>query len=472
MIRFYKYLFLLFLLNVYELPAQNIKEKLLTAANKLENDEQLKNAIFSLVVVNTKTNEKLIDKNGEIGLAPASTQKVFTAIAAYELLGKNYVYNTLLGYNGKINNGVLTGDIILKGSGDPSLGSWRYAITNDSVLITNWINAIANAGIKKITGNLIIDDTYFEYQPMPGGWIWDDMGNYYGAGTWGFNWRENQYDLQLVPGKAVGDSTKIIRTVPFIQSLSIQNNILTGKKGSGDNAYIYYPPYANKGFAEGTIPAAVNSFTIAGAMPNAPIIFGDIFKTALQKKAIAISGKVYTGWQRKSSGFMADSMTTSLTSHNSPPLDSLVYWFMQKSINQYGEALLKTVAVKSGKKGHTDEGRDILKNFWQQRGLSKGAFQILDGSGLSPQNRVTANSLVTALQFAYTKDWFEGFYKSLPIYNGMKLKSGTIGGAKSFAGYYANTSGNTYTIAIIVNNYTGSPGVLVSKMYELLNILK
>lgn len=472
MLKFYKYLFLLFFLNVCNLSAQNIKAKLLLAANKLENDEQLKNGIFSFVVVNTKTNEKLIDKNGHIGLAPASTQKVFTAIAAYEILGKDYAYNTVLGYNGKISNGILNGDIIVKGSGDPSLGSWRYAYTSDTLLLNNWVKAIAGAGIKKINGNIIIDDTYFEYQPLSGGWIWDDIGNYYGAGTWGFNWRENQYELELLPGKEEGNPTKINRIIPAIESLSIQNNILTGKKGSGDNGYIYYPPYATKGFAEGTIPAGVNSFSISGAIPNPPVMFGELFKEGLQKKSIILSGKVFSGWQRKLNGFKNDSISTIVTSHGSPMFDSLVYWFMQKSINLYGEAFLKTIAIKQGKKGQTDAGKEVLKNFWQQKGIEKGAFQILDGSGLSPQNRVTANSLVTALQYAYTRGWFQGFYNSLPLYNGMKLKSGTIGGAKSYAGYYTANSGQIFTIAIVVNNYTGSPSALVNKIYATLNALK
>jgi serine-type D-Ala-D-Ala carboxypeptidase/endopeptidase (penicillin-binding protein 4) len=464
MIRFYKYLFLIFLLNVCSLSAQTIKEKLLLAANKLENDEQLKNGIFSIVVVNTKTNEKLIEKNGNLGLAPASTQKIFTAIAAYDILGKDYSYNTVLGYNGKLMNGILNGDIILKGSGDPSLGSWRYTFTKDTFLLNSWMNAITGAGIKKVNGNIIIDDTYFEYQPLPGGWIWDDIGNYYGAGTWGFNWRENQYDIELMPGKQEGDATKISRTIPPIESLIIQNNILTGKKGSGDNGYIYYPPYSAKGFAEGTIPAGVNNFTISGAIPNPPIVFGELFKTMIQKKSITLAGKIFSGWQRKLAGFKNDTISTIITNQYSPLFDSLIYWFMQKSINLYGEAFLKTIAVKLGRKGHTDEGREVLKNFWQQKGIEKSAFQILDGSGLSPQNRVTSNSLVSALQYAYTRDWFQGFYKGLPLYNGMKLKSGTIGGAKSYAGYYTANSGETYTISIVVNNYAGSPSALVNKI--------
>ena len=100
------------------------------------------------------------------------------------------------------------------------------------------------------------------------------------------------------------------------------------------------------------------------------------------------------------------------------------------------------------------------------------ALNILDGSGLSPQNRVTAHSLVKVLQFARQRSWYQSFYHSLPVYNGMKIKSGSIGGARSFAGYHTSSKGDQFIVAIIVNNYDGSSTDIVRKMYKVLDVLK
>ena len=96
----------------------------------------------------------------------------------------------------------------------------------------------------------------------------------------------------------------------------------------------------------------------------------------------------------------------------------------------------------------------------------------MDGSGLSPQNRITAKSFVQVLNYAKGRPWFPAFYDALPTYNGIKMKSGTIGGAKSFTGFVTSNSGNEYTFAIIVNNYTGPATQVVSKMYKVLDLLK
>jgi D-alanyl-D-alanine carboxypeptidase (penicillin-binding protein 4) len=147
----------------------------------------------------------------------------------------------------------------------------------------------------------------------------------------------------------------------------------------------------------------------------------------------------------------------------SPPLDSIVYWFLKKSINLYGEALMKTFAAVQKKEATTANGLEELHDFWKPLGLSDAELNMVDGSGLSPANRVTTRSLVKVLQYAKSRDWFPGFYQSLPEYNGMKMKSGTIGNVKAFCGYHKSKAGQEYIFAIIVNNYNGSSSAIVQK---------
>ena len=121
-------------------------------------------------------------------------------------------------------------------------------------------------------------------------------------------------------------------------------------------------------------------------------------------------------------------------------------------MNLFGEALLKRLAFEKNGNGNTEDGAGVLRNFWQEKGIEKGAINIMDGSGLSPQNRVTTDALVRVLQFAKERPWYSSFYYSLPLYNGMKMKSGSIGGSRAFAGYHTAKDGTKYTFAIIINN--------------------
>jgi D-alanyl-D-alanine carboxypeptidase/D-alanyl-D-alanine-endopeptidase (penicillin-binding protein 4) len=158
--------------------------------------------------------------------------------------------------------------------------------------------------------------------------------------------------------------------------------------------------------------------------------------------------------------------------HYSPTLDSMNYWFLKKSINLYGEALIKTIAYEKTGSGSTQKGVELVKQFWSRNGIEASALNIIDGSGLSPQNRVTADALVKALQFAASRPWFQSFYVALPEINGMKMKSGYIGGVRSYAGYQVARNGQAFIFAILVNNFDDSSPNLVKKIWDLLDILK
>ena len=246
---------------------------------------------------------------------------------------------------------------------------------------------------------------------------------------------------------------------------------MTGKKGSGDNAYIYLPPYSKSGFAAGTIPAGEQGFVISGSFPDGPQVFLNELQSAFLKESLQIKG----GFRTINRDFIPApqvSGNSKLITIESPPLDSLNYWFLKKSINLYGEALLKIMAFNKTKTGSTDEGVEIVKDYWEKSGIDRTAINIIDGSGLSPQNRVTTYALVRVLQYAKTRPWFSSFNYSLPEYNGMKMKSGSIGGSRSFAGYHTSASGKEYAFAIIVNNYDGSSSAMVRKLYQVLDVLK
>jgi D-alanyl-D-alanine carboxypeptidase/D-alanyl-D-alanine-endopeptidase (penicillin-binding protein 4) len=156
----------------------------------------------------------------------------------------------------------------------------------------------------------------------------------------------------------------------------------------------------------------------------------------------------------------------------SPPLDSINYWFLKKSVNLFGEALVKTIALSKSENVSTEGGIKIIKDFWSKKGIEPSAINIIDGSGLSPANRVTTQALVTVMQYARQQKWFASFYNALPEANGFKMKDGYINGVRSYTGYITSKSGNNYTFAFIVNNFDGNPGTVREKIWKLLDMMK
>lgn len=389
------------------------------------------------------------------------------------MLGKDYRYKTELGYSGKIEQGILKGDLIVRGYGDPTFGSIRYSQYTEDPFNFQFLEKIRNYPIREIKGKIYVDQSAFEFQPIPDGWIWQDIGNYYAAGCWAFNWDENDYSLPLRPGKKPGDSVEII-TRAQIQNVSILNNLKTGTPGSGDNAYIHLPPYADVGSLEGTLTTPENRVgIIRGAHPDAAQQFLEQVKVYFDYhkiKADPLSFDDYYGSKLYSDtlhyGFQ------SIYTNYSPPLDSIIYWFLQKSINLYGEALLKTFAWQKEGFGTTAGGVKLVQELWQQKGIDENELNISDGSGLSPQNRVTTHAQVEILKYARKQPWFPSFYEALPEYNNMKMKSGTIRDVKAFCGYHKAKNGKEYIFSFLVNNYNGTGAALVSKMYRVLDVLK
>ncbi|MES2332431.1 MAG: D-alanyl-D-alanine carboxypeptidase/D-alanyl-D-alanine-endopeptidase [Bacteroidota bacterium] len=447
------------------LHAQTVQERVANAVAKLQLDSQMKHAILGLCIVKSETGEKVFELNAQTGLAPASCQKTITSAAAMELLGPAYRYQTILGYDGTINGGSLKGNLLVIGSGDPSLGSWRFDSTKDDKQLIRMLGLIKQNGISKIEGAIIGHNGKWEHDIIPGGWIWDDMGNYYGAGHTAINWHENQYDLVLRSGANIGDKVSIVETRPKLYEVNLQSQVLSAAKGTGDRANVYLSPYASNGFVRGTIPVDEKAFVISGSFPDPSLqmlatLESKLDSAGMKPQSFAVSNREEIPAYQK------------IGTLYSPSLDSMNYFFMKRSINFYGEALVKTIAFEKTGVGSTDKGIALVKDFWKERGIDPSALHILDGSGLSPQNRVTVDALVKVLQYAKSRPWFNYYYDALPVFNQMKLKSGTIGGAKSFAGYHTAKDGTAYTVAIIVNNFDGPAAEIVKKLFVILDELK
>lgn len=462
------------ILHSGSLFSQNsIKAKASSAMTQFLSDEQNQYALASLTVINAETGEEVYQHNGNIGLASASTLKVLTASTAYALLGEGYTYKTELLYSGQVKNDTLYGDLIIKGGGDPSLGSWRYDESKPKVILHDWLAAIQNKSIKYIKGQIIGDADVFDTQNIPDGWPWEDLGNYYGAGASGLTWHENQYDLFLNPGIREGEKVQILRTEPAIEDLRFINELKTGKSNSGDQVYIYAASYRPDVFVRGSAPANHSDFKVKGAIPDPALTAARVLESELNAQGIKVDrGAVTTHILRRDSlSWQPEEKTTLLHTHESPKLSELSHWFLKKSINLYGEHFLKTLALEEGE-GNSENGLKVIKEFWENRGIDQESMHIMDGSGLSPGNRITTRTLAKVLVEARQADWFPEFYENLPTIHNIKMKSGHIGEVAAYAGYIKSVSGETLIFSFIVNNYSGKIRTLTPKIFKLLDSLK
>ena len=464
-------LLLSFLLICAYADAQPLKQKLTTAFNRLQADAQCKYGTVSLTVLDAKTGEQVYALNPSVGMAPGSTLKTVTTITAFNVLGKDFKYQTPFGYTGTITNGTLNGDVILKGTGDPTLGSWRWDNTKDTYILNALVAALKKAGIKKINGRIIGDDSFYGTQTIPDGWIWQDLGTYYGAGATALCWHENQFDINLKTG-AVGSAIKVAGTSPVTPYLNFKSELTTGAAGTGDNAYPYLPAgITNLMYLRGTYATDKAEKSVAAAIPDPAFDMAYRLLDTLKRLGIAVNVTPESSLTLAAKAQPTPTIATNLLNITSPSLGQIVYWTNRKSVNLYAEELLKAMALKAGKPVNTNNAVEVLQNYWKVRGIDPHSMDVADGSGLSPANRITSQTIASIIQSTRKEAWYNEFYDSLPIYNDMHMKSGSIYHVLAYTGFVTH-KGRELCFSIMENNYNGSTSGVRGKMFKVLDVLK
>src|SRR5690606_12590194 len=234
-------------------------------------------------------------------------------------------------YTGQIDaTGTLKGDLIIQGSGDPSLGSDRFPQTADAALLTAWVAAVRTAGIRKIEGQVIADDRLYGGQTAPRGWTWQDMGNYYGAGVSALNWRENAVGINFIAGATPEAATRIANTTADLSYLQLVNETTTGNRGTGDRVYAFSAPYSSQIYLRGTYGIDLKK-TIYLSLPDGAYDAAHQLRGALQRHGVDVIGTPTTTHLLLLAGSDIPSGGTTLHTHQSPALGELIYWFNQKS---------------------------------------------------------------------------------------------------------------------------------------------
>ena len=450
------------------------------ALSTLLSDSSMMHGSLSLYAADTRTGDIVLESNPVKSLIPASILKLVTSAAAIEMLGPDYTFKTTLAYTGTLNRntGRLTGDIIIKGGGDPAFLSKRFE-DHYKDLLSTWIAEIKKAGITKVEGRVITDDSRYDYQPVPAKWLWEDLGNYYGAGAYGLSVFENTYEIHL--NRSSGSYTPVISDIVPTECRSELSNWLISE-GTSDKGFVFAAPYGKEGWMAGTVPADLNDFYLEASVSDPPLLFASILNSMLEKDGISTAEEPSTTRLLKKeeiSGYVtiADAV--------SPPLSLIIEALNHESINLYAEHLLKELGKKFRNNGSTASGLEVITEFLLKAGIDMSGMFIEDGSGLSPLNSVNAREMSGLLIYMKEKgSYFNDYFSSLPsagkegtlknyfrdqvFESRLNAKSGSMTRVRSYAGYITTLKGRNIAFSVIINNYTGPSRLIISSIENII----
>lgn len=431
-------------------------EKLLSAKelvdiqlNSMMTDPVLRNANWGFVVYDPKTKKIISSYNENSSLIPASTTKLLTTETAMNLLGENFRWMTQLEYSGTIEEGVLNGNLYIVGSGDPSLGTNKAGASSYRDIISDFIAATKEIGIKKINGDIIIQTGVFKLnktQLLPENIVWLENGNYY------------------LP---VGTTYEI----------NPQNEKLIARKSNpfSENKNFYYiSPY----IGQMVYADQFDGGYLTTKMPDAPAYLANNLRATMLKSGLPVVGKVVTKVTDPN-----PEKRERITSYQSPTLAEIIMYTNQRSDNALAEATLRMVGFQKLGDQTLEAGRKVVNNHLESVGFETEGLNYYDGSGLSRNNVVTPISQVKFLANLMNEKYYKTFYESLPIGgqsgtlkrmfnstgNGQIFaKTGTLNKVKTLAGYMKTNSGKTLVFSLLINNYAGSVDQVKSKMEQIL----
>ena len=432
---------------------------------------QLGHGSWGVLVRSLRSGDTLYTHSAGKLMMPASNMKIVTLAAAAEKLGWDYRYETRLFAAGAVEGGMLQGDLVVVGGGDPCLTS---ADGSADRLFAEWAGQLKQHGVRAIGGRVIGDDNSVE-EPAPGmGWMWDDIPTEDSTSVGALNYNENALRVSVSPGPAAGDAAAISLSVGT-SGLRIVNSVATAAAGTATSIELRRLPGSTTLALDGSIALGAMPSALAVSVDNPTQFFVNALRAGLIANGIDVRGPAVDIDE------VADAPArpgTPIASHQSPPLSTLAVRLMKISQNLYAESFLKTLAAAPGVVPTAAAGWTAARTILEGWGVEPGALIQRDGSGLTRYDFVTPEALVTILTHvdrdARLKDPFEA---ALPIAgrdgtlaNRMKgtaaegnarAKTGSMTAVRGTSGYVTSADGEPLVFSILVNSYD-SPGSTIT----------
>ncbi|NGP76865.1 D-alanyl-D-alanine carboxypeptidase/D-alanyl-D-alanine-endopeptidase [Balneolaceae bacterium YR4-1] len=421
---------------------------------------------FWSVIVRDSTGRILEGYNFDKLVQPASNLKLLSSATILDELGEDFTYKTrMLGF-GYQEGGTWQGDIIIEGVGDPSISGTFYNEDRFHVL-EKFYTAIDTLGIRKISGNLIGNTAYFDQQPYPKGWSWEDLSFYYGVEISALSFNENAVDLTVVADNAVGETPEI-RWFPFDTDYVnfINEQVITPSNTEYDEFYRRILG-TNTIILRSKVPQNYVEKESLSVL-NAPMYFMDTFKKYLNDGGISLGGRIIIDEQVPETD---DDDYTMLSMHESVPVGKMLAEINKESSNFFTEMMLKTAAAEHyDVQGTTDLGLTLIKDFAASMQMDTTKIELNDGSGMAPATLITPEDLTSLMVKMQNRSDFDTYKKSLslagidgslqhrfkgtPLYKKIYGKTGYVSGVRALSGYMTADTGKPLIFSIITNNHT------------------
>lgn len=373
---------------------------------------------WGLVIVDAESGETLYQQNADRYFVPASNMKLFTTALALATLGPEYRFHTTLETSGSISStGILTGNLVLVGRGDPNLSNRKfpYELKEEfdgppQKALAELADALAARGVKEISGDVIGDDSYFPRERYPNGWEIDDMVWEFGAAISAIVVDDNTVSLTLTPGELAGSPVQAAVS-PATPDFLVENNVVTSAADVKSDLTLKREPGANLVIVKGSLPAKSAPRKLILAIEEPAQHAAALLKSLLEERGVKVVGVARA---RHNSGDRNGDPTV-LAEHISVPLGDAVKLINKISQNLHTEMLLRTVARQSGVWTTSDDLVKAPADFYTAAGIARDDVIQTDASGLSRHDLVTPRAIVTLLSFAQRQPWFGPYYASLPV---------------------------------------------------------
>jgi D-alanyl-D-alanine carboxypeptidase/D-alanyl-D-alanine-endopeptidase (penicillin-binding protein 4) len=423
-------------------------------------------------VVSLNSGKVIFEQNAEKYFMPASNMKNFTVAAAIEKLTPDYRFATGVFASAKPDEkGAIKGDIVVRGSGDVSIS---YSFNDDDRFkgIDRLADALIQAGVKRIDGGVIGDDSYFKGSAIPGGWEWDDLQWYYGAEVSALSINDNAIALSVVPGPAGYQCAA--RVTPFNLVVRVQNRCMTTAAGTPRTLKIERKLGENMIEISGNLPVGNGGFNNNVTISRPAEMFASMLKQRLTEKGVVVTGQ----GRAIATGFTTPAMPlVEIAKIESPPLTLIAAKTMKPSQNMYTETLLWTLGEEERKRAliapglqpsSAELGIGVVKGFLKQAGIAEDAVVQYDGSGLSRHNLITPSAVVQlytymAKQSKFTQAWRDSLtiagvdgtlrkrFEGTRAQANVRGKTGTIDQVSALSGYVTTAAGEQLVFSMLVN---------------------
>jgi D-alanyl-D-alanine carboxypeptidase/D-alanyl-D-alanine-endopeptidase (penicillin-binding protein 4) len=440
---------------------------------------ELAPAMVGIKVTSLETGKVLFEENGSKLLRPASNMKLYTVAAALDRLSPDYRFVTSVYATTRPDTaGILHGDLTIYGRGDPSIAA-RFNGGDYFKGINDLASQIAAAGVKRVEGDLVGDETYFTGPRYGSGWNWEDLQWWYGAEVSALTVNDNALDLFVKPGPAVG-APAVITTGPPDPLLAIVNRVITGAKGSKRELTLHRGLGTDALEIQGSVPLDDRGYAAGIGISHPGLLFVYLLRSSLAQRGIVFTGKSRTvpaPAYANGPALSRSSGSIEIASMQSPPLSLIAAQTLKPSQNLYTELILRTlgrVVPPSPSSSDTtrtseDAGLEIVKTFLKEAGVNTTGLALTDGSGLSRNDMITAEASVQLLTYMARHRYAGIFREALPIAgvdgtlrnrmkgtpaeNNVRAKTGSLSAAASLAGYLKTAGGESLVFSIMVNNY-------------------